>query len=112
MMQNSQLPRVVDQYLVLMEGDTKENVAGLFTPDGQVDDDGTRYRGRAEIVGWLTGQASEWVTTSSLLSTHWDDRTVVVVIRVEGNFPGGLVDLRNTFTLDRNERISALTITA
>ena len=63
-------------------------------------DDGSTYRGREEIVGWLTGQASEFTTTSTRLSADRTDRTVVVVTRVEGNFPGGRIDLRNVFTLD------------
>jgi hypothetical protein len=109
---NSALPAVINQYFQLMEADSKAPVAELFTADALVIDDGTRYRGRGEIISWLTGQASEWVTTSSRLSTERTDDEVVVVIRVEGNFPGGRVDLRNAFTLDPAERIIALSITA
>jgi hypothetical protein len=109
-MPNTELPGVVRRYFQLMDGDAKEQVADLFTPDAQVSDDGTTYRGRAEIKAWLTGQASEWVTTSSQLSADWTDQAAVVVVRVEGNFPGGRVDLRNAFTLDPAERISALSI--
>jgi len=111
-MKNDQLPDVVIRYFELMDGEAKEQVADLFTPDAQVTDDGTTYRGRAEITAWLTGQASEWVTTSTQLSADWIDQTAVVVTRVEGNFPGGRVDLRNAFTLDPAERISALSISA
>jgi len=35
-----------------------------------------------------------------------------VVIRVEGNFPGGRVELRNVFTLDGTGRLTTLTISA
>jgi limonene-1,2-epoxide hydrolase len=111
-MTNSQLPDVVSRYFQLMEGEVKEQVADLFTPDAQVIDDGTTYRGRAEIIAWLSGQASEWVTTSSQLSADCTDQVTVVVIRVEGNFPGGRVDLRTTFTLDSAEGISTLSISA
>jgi hypothetical protein len=64
-MNKSQLPAVVSQYFQLMEGEAKEQVSDLFTPDAQLTDDGTTYRGRAEIEAWLSGQASEWETTSS-----------------------------------------------
>jgi hypothetical protein len=46
------------------------------------------------------------------VSADWTNQTAVVVIRVEGNFPGGRVDLRNAFTLDPAGRISALSISA
>ncbi len=75
-------------------------------------DDGRTYRGREEITVWLTGPASEFTTTSTRLSADRTDQTVVVVIRVEGNFPGGRVELRNFFTLDGTGRLTTLTISA
>ena len=99
-------------YFDRMEGDHKSTVAELFAPDAVVSDDGSTYRGREEIVGWLTGQASEFTTTSTRLSADRTDRTVVVVTRVEGNFPGGRVDLRNVCTLDGAGQLTTLTITA
>ena len=75
-------------------------------------DDGRTYRGREEIIVWLTGPASEFTTTSTRLSADRTDQTVVVVIRVEGNVPGGRVELSNVFTLDGTGQLTTLTISA
>jgi len=111
-MTNETMPRVVDEYFDLMDGDNKLATVDLFAPDAQVIDNGTTYHGHEEITRWLRGEASECTTTSRRLSAERTDHTVVVVIRVEGNFPGGLVDLRIEFLLDSADRISELTITS
>lgn len=40
---------------------------------GEMFDDG--LPGRAEIIAWLSGQASEWVTTTRQLSADWADQS-------------------------------------
>ncbi len=58
------------------------------------------HRGHAEIGQWLTGAASAYTYTTELLGAqrtdadHW-----LVTQRLEGDFPGGVVDLRFQFSL-------------
>ena len=106
------LPAVVDQYFAQMDGDDKLSVADLFAPGAYVIDNGKTYRGDAEIRTWLSGEASDFTTTSRRLTTDRTGHSVMVVLRVEGNFPGGVVDLTVDFLLDSAERIRGLTITA
>ena len=104
------LPHTVVRYFDLMDRNQKTGVVDLFTSNAQVTDDGRTYRGRDEILGWLAGPASEYTTTSTQLSAEGTDSTVTVEIRIEGNFPGGVVDLRNTFALDPSGLITTLSI--
>jgi hypothetical protein len=63
-------------------------------------DDGKEFHGTDEIRSWLTTAASEWTFTRTLVSAALvDDETWLVVNHLEGNFPGGVVDLRYKFTL-------------
>ncbi len=111
-MTHDSLPPVVEQYFTLMDGDDKLAVAALFAPGAYVVDKGTSYRGDVEIRSWLSGEASEFTTTSRRLMTENAGSSVMVVLRVEGDFPGAPVDLTIDFLLDSAERIRGLTITA
>ncbi len=111
-MPTEKLPQVINDYFDLMDGDSKLAVADLFAPDAQVTDNGITYRGDAEIRGWLSGEASQYTITSTLLSAEQTGRRIAVVQRIEGNFPGGRVDLDVHFLLDPADLISTLTITA
>ena len=111
-MTQDSLPTVVEQYFALMDGDDKLAVADLFAPGAYVTDNGTTHRGDVEIRGWLTGQANEFTSTSRRLIVDHEGHNVMVVLRVEGNFPEGVVDLTIEFLLDSAERIRGLTITA
>ena len=64
----------------------------------RVADDGQEYQGSEEIRGWLATAASEYTFTRTLVRAvalapgRW-----LVVNHLEGNFPGGVVDLRYEF---------------
>lgn len=103
---------VVDRYVAATDGPDPASAVDLFTPDAVVTDDGAVHRGRAEVLGWLRGAVSEWTTTSTRTSLQRRGRTVVLRTRVEGDFPGGLVDLRAEFGLAADGRIERLSITA
>jgi hypothetical protein len=91
---------------------TPAEAVEAFTPDARVADNGKTYNGRDEIPTWLTGEASEWTSTSTRLSLDVTDRLVVIMTWVEGHISGGIVDLRSAFAIDPTCRISALAITA
>lgn len=104
------LPTAVTGYFTLMEGADKRATIDVFHPDARVTDDGQTYLGRPEILRWLSGAASEYTVTSTRLGAEAAGDTATVIIRLDGNFPGGTVILRNVFTLSPAGLISTLTI--
>jgi ketosteroid isomerase-like protein len=81
-----------------------------FTPDAVVVDDGSTYRGAAEVLDFLHGGGSEFTYTTELVAAQRvDDEYWTAKNHLEGDFPGGVVDLVYRFTL-RGDLISALTI--
>lgn len=73
-------------------------------------DDGKTYRGRNEIASWRTEVAQSFRYTTTQLRTEERADAFVVINRIEGNFPGGRIDLANRFTVDKAKQISSLTI--
>jgi ketosteroid isomerase-like protein len=106
------LSPAITEYFDLMDGPDKMRVAEVFTTDAVVVDDGHTYRGREAILGWLTGPASEYTTTSTWKSAEQSDTTAVVIILLEGDFPGGRVELRYEFEQEPDGLISTMSITA
>jgi len=104
------LPEAVRQYQDAHDRHDTEIAVSAFVPDAAVLDDGKEFRGTDEIRTWLTTTASEFTFTRTLVSAEpVDDDTWLVVNHLEGNFPGGVVDLRYRFTL-RDDLISELVI--
>ena len=94
------LPPVVVRYLDTQADDARRHeLAGLFDPDARVVDEGIEYSGVERIRGWLSTTASEYTYTTELVAQQRvaSDRWVVLA-RLEGNFPGGVADLRYRFT--------------
>lgn len=111
-MNSKELFPSAETYFDLMEGTDKTQVVTVFTPDAKVFDDGQSYTGHNEILGWLTGPASEFTITSTCISSSVSEDVAVAVIRLAGNFPGSPVDLRHEFTRSTTGLISSLKITA
>jgi len=73
-------------------------------------DEGKEWRGTDGLRAWREGPASTYEYTASVVdSSAVDHDSYVVNVRLDGNFPGGTVDLRFTFTL-AGERITRLRI--
>lgn len=106
------LSGAVAHYFDLMDGVDKTRVVDVFTPNAVVVDDGHTYRGRDAILSWLTGPASEFTITSTWLSAEQFGTRAVVVIVIEGDFPGGRAELRYEFEHEQDGPITALSITA
>jgi hypothetical protein len=97
------LPSTVTAYL-------DQPAIDQFTADASVTDEGRTHRGPAEIQAWLGRSASEWTyTTERTGSARIDDDHWTATLHLEGDFPGGVVDLVFRFTL-RDGRISELVI--
>ncbi|MET1071673.1 MAG: nuclear transport factor 2 family protein [Umezawaea sp.] len=103
-------PAVVTRYLEAADAGDGRAVAECFSADGTVVDEGVTYRGRAEIVGWREKTAGQWTYTSTVVGSEavGDDRYRVTA-HLEGDFPGGQVDLKFDFTV-HDGLISALVI--
>jgi ketosteroid isomerase-like protein len=105
------LPATVRAYLTAHTARDTATALAAYAPDAEVTDEGRTYRGTKEIRGWLERSSSEYTFTTELTGAQRvDDRQWVVVSHLEGDFPGGVVDLRYRFTLDGEDRIAVLTI--
>jgi hypothetical protein len=94
------LPAVVLRYLYAHDRRDTDGALATFTPDALVTDDGHTYRGRVEIRDWLSRASVEFTYTRTLIdAAQVDDGTWLVTNHLEGDFPGGVVDLRYRFVV-------------
>ncbi|MBJ7453783.1 MAG: nuclear transport factor 2 family protein [Blastococcus sp.] len=95
-----QLPATIRGYLAAhVAGDT-DTALRAFAPAAVVVDDGSTYRGTDEIRAFLATAGSEFSYTTALVGAERiDDAHWVAVNHLEGDFPGGVVDLRYRFAL-------------
>jgi ketosteroid isomerase-like protein len=106
----SQLPGLIRNYLLAHQARELDAAVGCYAEDATVVDEGNIYRGPQQIRDWLDTSASEYTYTIELTGARRiDDEHYVAIHHLEGNFPGGLVDLQYKFTL-REGCISQLTI--
>ncbi|MCO1660105.1 nuclear transport factor 2 family protein [Pseudonocardia humida] len=104
------LPTAVDRYLEAHNARDADTAVPSFTPDAVVVDDGRTHTGTEAIRAWVGRSSTEWTYTSTPTSfRRGDDTHYAVVQHVEGDFPGGTVDLTYRFTL-RDGLISHLVI--
>ena len=107
---NDTLPPVITGYLAAHQARDLDPALARYTDDAVVVDEGRTYRGKKEIRDWLGRAASEYTYTTELVAAQRvDDEHYVAVHHLEGDFPGGVVDLRFQFTL-RDGRIAELVI--
>ncbi|MEV0891190.1 nuclear transport factor 2 family protein [Promicromonospora sp. MEB111] len=104
------LPAVLTAHLAAHEARDAERELACYADDAEVTDEGRTYRGLAEIRSWLSRAASEYTYTSELTAVRQDDDTHWTAVRhLEGDFPGGVVDLRYRYTL-HGDHITELVI--
>ncbi|MFC9918610.1 hypothetical protein [Agromyces binzhouensis] len=105
------LPPVVVRYLSAHGDDAqRQAVVETFTADARVTDEGIDYDGRDGIRAWLDKTGSEYTYTSTLTGQRQEGPDQwIVLAHLEGDFPGGVVDLRYRFSLDQ-DRIARLII--
>lgn len=97
----------------LTADDDVDTELSTFAPGATVVDDGRTYVGEQEIRGWRerTRSGSEFTFTRSFLGLEPAGPGVFVArYRLEGDFPGGVVDLRHTFTVRGDGLVTALEI--
>jgi hypothetical protein len=104
------LPEVITSYLKAHQARDLDTAIGRYTDDASVTDEGRTYNGPDEIRAWLSRSASEFTYTIEMTgATKVGDDRYDVAHHLEGNFPGGKVDLHFRFTL-RDGKIVRLVI--
>jgi hypothetical protein len=87
-------PEVIQRYLTARDARDTDGALATFTSDARVTDEQHDYVGTEEIRGWLDTAAAEFTFTRTLLAVEAVDAdTWTLSNRLEGDFPGGLVDL-------------------
>ncbi|RIJ52085.1 nuclear transport factor 2 family protein [Clavibacter lycopersici] len=106
----TRFPASIAQYLLAVEADDIPGSLDALTPDAVVVDEGVARTG-AGIAEWRARSASEYAYTREFRGLEVvDPSRFVAQHRLEGDFPGGVVDLRFTFTLAADGRIRRLEI--
>jgi ketosteroid isomerase-like protein len=105
---------VICEYLAASDRGDDEAVVRCFTQDAVVVDEGREWRGTAPIRRWRATVATAYqytvqVTGAEVLGEADGAERHDVYLHLDGNFPGGEVDLRNRFAL-RDGRIARLEI--
>ena len=95
-----ELPVVITSYLKAHQSRDLDTAIERYTDDASVTDEGRTYNGPDEIRAWLSRSASEFTYTIEMTgATKLGDDRYDVTHHLEGNFPGGKVDLHFRFTL-------------
>jgi uncharacterized protein (TIGR02246 family) len=94
------IPEVITRYLRAADEKDFRTLAACFTEDGSVVDEGETYVGRDAIRRWREGTVAQWTYTTTVTGAeHVTGDRYDVGIHLEGNFPGGEVDLTQSFTV-------------
>lgn len=104
------IPPVIERYQAAHDSHDVDAALASFSDGAVVHDEDETWAGTDRIRQWLTKTSTEYTYTRTLLSAEpTGTASWLVRNRLEGNFPGNVVDLRYEFTLD-GDRISVLTI--
>ena len=108
------LPTVISEYFAASERDDVDAVVACFTNDAIVIDEDREWRGLAGVRQWRDTVATvyEYTLEVRAATARGDDVGVErhdVVTHLEGNFPGGTVDLTYRIALS-DGRIADLEI--
>ncbi|MGH3492712.1 MAG: nuclear transport factor 2 family protein [Sciscionella sp.] len=104
------LPATITGYLVAHRARDLDTAIDYYTGDSTVTDEGRTYTGPEAISDWLASSASEFAYTIEFTgAARLDECHYDAVHHLEGNFPGGVVDLHFRFTLS-DGKITSLVI--
>jgi hypothetical protein len=98
------LPAIICEYLAASDRRDVDAVVGCFTEDAVVVDEDREWRGHDGIRQWRESVATAYeytveVRAAAALSDVDGVERHDVYTHLEGNFPGGTVDLTNRFGL-------------
>ena len=96
------IPEVIRSYQEAHDHRDTDRALSTFTSNAVVHDDGREHRGHDEIRTWLSSLSTAFTYTRTLTDvTAVDGDAWVLVNHLEGDFPGGEVDLRYRFRLSQ-----------
>ncbi len=99
--QPDQLPTTIRSFLTAHVVRDADAALRAFAPTAVVVDENTTYRGTEEIRRFVSDAGTEFSYTTELVAAERDDDMHwVATNRLEGDFPGGVVDLRYRFAMD------------
>ena len=97
---SAELPELITSYLRAHRERDLDVAVRSYASDATVTDEGRTYRGPAEIRAWLSRSASEYTYTIEMTGAAKVGKDEYDVIQhLEGDFPGGVVDLHFRFSL-------------
>jgi ketosteroid isomerase-like protein len=103
-------PDIIARYFAAADRHDTDGVVALFSDDAVVTDEERTWRGASGVRAWREGPAAAYEYTTEVRSVEpAGDADYIAHIRLEGNFPGGIADLRYRFTID-DRRIRRLEI--
>ena len=92
---------VITRYFAAQAARNFDTLVSLFADDAIVIDEGKTRRGTKEIRAWRENVASVYEYSTDLVGVEAaDEGEYVARVHLEGNFPGGTVDLHYRFTVD------------
>lgn len=94
------LPEAVTTFMTALDSHEFDRALATFTSDAVVTDDGRDHAGTDEIKAWLATAVTEYTYTATFTGASTTGAGVDVGQHLEGDFPGGVVDLNYRFTLD------------
>ncbi|WP_378144366.1 nuclear transport factor 2 family protein [Cnuibacter sp. UC19_7] len=103
-----EMPAAVHGFVDGWQSHDAEKVEALFTDWAVVSDEGRTHRGRDEIRAWIRESIDLFTTTLTFLRGREDKGMLGATFRLEGDFPGGVVQLEYRFRLDEEGRIVQL----
>ncbi len=113
-MTTNALPTIISQYFAAADGGDVDAIVACFAHDATVVDEDQEWQGHPGIRQWRTQKATVYEYTVEI--RHWVARGEHegaerhdVYTHLEGNFPGGTVDLTNRFGL-RDGHVTLLEI--
>ena len=99
-MNDTAVPDIIRTYQDAHDRHDITAALATFAADATVTDEGHEYHGTGQICDWLTKTTTEYRYTRTLLGAEAINHgTWLIRNRLEGNFPGNVVDLRYRFTL-------------
>ena len=104
------VPAVIADYFKAAENQDTDAVVTLFARDAVVEDEDRSWSGSAGIREWREGTATKYEYTTEILGIEPSGgEQYVARVHLQGNFPGGKVDLKYRFTI-AGDRIARLSI--
>ncbi|WP_370250635.1 nuclear transport factor 2 family protein [Nocardioides sp.] len=105
------LPALITRHIAAHHAHDIDAEMACYAEEATVTDDGRTYTGLTEIRAWLERATSEYTYTIAVTgASKADDLHYDVVQHLDGDFPGGTVDLHYRFTLTHGPTIADLQI--